>query len=219
MRSAYRQKTRANPIDLGILVGVALLLFVFEAIPSMTVGRLSVKTEENEMIGFDPGILYDIPPELPDDPIDVEDILNQVVPVDINPIELISMTDDTTGLRIVGTVENPDGHININPDDQGIPLPGTFIAHSVAPTCNFRPLPDYPEMARMAGVEGRVILQVFVGVDGVPVDVVLIQSSEVSPMDDSAMVAAWNSRWSAARRADGTPVGVWTSVVYDFVLN
>ena len=219
MRSDCKQKTRANPIDLGILVGIVLLLFVFEATPSMTVGRLSVKTEENEMIGFDPGILYNIPPELPDDPIDVEDIIKQVLPVDINPIELISMSDDTTGLRIVGTVENPDGYIPVNPDDQGIPLPGTFIARSVEPSCNFRPLPDYPEMARMAGVEGRVILQVFVGVDGVPVDVVLIQSSEVSSMDDSAMAAAWNSRWSAARRADGSSVGVWTSVVYDFVLD
>jgi len=219
MRSACRQKTRANPIDLGVLVAILLLLFVFEAMPSMTVGRLSVRTEENEMTGFDPGTLYKIPPELPDDPIDVEDIINQVLPVDINPIELISMSDDTTGLRIVGTVENPDGHMAINPDDQGIPLPGTFIAHSVAPECNYRPLPDYPEMARMAGVEGRVILQVFVGVDGVPVDVVLIQSSEVSPMDDSAMAAAWNSRWISARRADGAPVGVWTSVVYDFVLD
>lgn len=219
MRSACRQRTSANPIDLGILVGIVLLLFVFEATPSMTMGRLSVRTEDSEMTGFDPGTLYDIPPELPDDPINVEDIINQVLPVDINPIELISMSDDTTGLRIVGTVENPDGHMTINPDDQGIPLPGTFIEHSVGPTINFRPLPDYPEMARMAGVEGRVIVQIFVGVDGVPVDVVLIQSSGVSPMDDSAIAAAWNSRWTSARKADGSPVGVWTSVVYDFVLD
>ena len=219
MRSACRLETRANPIDLGILTAMVLMLIVFEVIPSMTVGRLSVRTEENDMIGFDPGTLYEVPPELPDDPIDVENIINQVLPVEIDNIELISMSDDTTGLRIVGTVENPDGHITVNPDDQGIPLPGTFIAHSVEPSCTFRPLPDYPEMARMAGVEGRVILQVFVSVDGIPVDVVLIQSSEVSAMDDSAMAAAWNSRWSSARRDDGTPVGVWTSVVYDFVLD
>ncbi len=123
-----------------------------------------------------------------------------------------SIFDDYS--QSIGAVE-----LDPNDPDNTIPEPGTFIAHSVHPVCTFRPVPEYPAMASQAGVEGRVILQVFISPEGIPVEAVIAASSGLGSMDDAAMASVMESSWSPAKRADGVPVGVWTSVVYDFVLN
>ena len=218
MRTTSSRAERPASMDIGILVGMALFLLVFETVPGIGFGRLATATSQQEMTGYDPGELYEIPPELPEDPVDVNELIEENLVVEIDPVQIISTSDDTTGLAVVGTVDNPDMVDPIGNTDQGIPEPGTFIPHSQPPLCTLRPSPEYPEMASMAGVEGRVILQVFVSVDGVPADVVLMQSSGLDSMDESALAAAWETRWNPAARADGQPVGVWTSLIYDFVL-
>jgi protein TonB len=114
-------------------------------------------------------------------------------------------------------VGNPDTHIE-NPVDNTIPEPGTYIWHDVPPVCTSRPMPVYPEMARMAGLEGRVTLMLFVSVDGVPLQVELAESSGIGTMDEAAVDVAWDTRWVPAKRADGVAVGVWTTLIYDFTL-
>jgi len=54
--------------------------------------------------------------------------------------------------------------------------------------------------------------------DGIVADVQLYNSSEVGSLDQAAISAAWNTRWSPARN-NGQPVGVWTSLSYNFELN
>jgi TonB family protein len=217
MRTDCRQAQRPGSIEIGVLSAMLLMLAVFEVIPSMSVGRLAVRTSELEMTGFDPGDLYMIPPDLPEDvPVDIETAIRDLH-VEVDPV-IISVSDNTEGLDTVRTVDNPDVLIIDNTANSGIPEPGTFIPHSQAPICTFRPTPEYPEMARMAGLEGRVTLLVFVSVEGIPVEVVLAQSSGIGSMDDAAAEVAWNSRWNPAQRADGNAVGVWTSLVYEFVL-
>ena len=206
-------------MDIGILWGFVLLVLAFEAIPGSSIGRLSSRTATDEMQGFDPGDLYEIPPDMPeDDPIDVENIILNEIPDIVEPILIISTDIDTTGLGHAITV-NTNIDTPGNDPDNTIPEPGTFIAHSVHPVCTFRPVPEYPAMASQAGVEGRVILQVFISPEGVPVEAVIAASSGLGSMDDAAMASVMESSWSPAKRADGVPVGVWTSVVYDFVLN
>jgi TonB family protein len=218
MRAECRQAERPGSIEIGILSAMVIMLAVFEAVPSVAVGRLAVRTGETEMTGYDPGEIYEIPPELPDEvPVDIDQIISDI-PVEIDPVMIVSMSDDTTGLSTVGTVDNPDIHHVIDPADGGIPEPGTFIPHSQAPLCTYRPMPAYPEMARLAGLEGRVTLMVFVSTEGVPLEVVLAQSSGIGSMDEAAADIAWESRWNPALRADGNPVGVWTSMIYEFSL-
>lgn len=211
--------SEAGAMDYGTVAGIFLLILIFEVIPGTQIGRLAAKTVDAEMQGFDPGELYEIPPELKeDDPVDVENIIRNEIP-DVVPVELvISLSDDTTGLDHAVTVSMNNLTHNVNPGADNIPDPGTFIPHSVLPVCTFRPVPDYPDMARQAGVEGRVILQIFISTEGKPVQVVITQSSGLGSMDEAAEEAAWKSSWSPARRADNVPVGVWTSVIYNFVL-
>ena len=211
--------SEAGAMDYGTVAGIILLILIFEIIPGTQIGRLAAKTVDTEMQGFDPGELYEIPPELKEDnPIDVENIIRNEIPDVVQPELVISLSTDTTGLDHAITVAMNNLTHDVNPATDNIPNPGTFIPHSVPPVCTFRPVPEYPDMARQAGVEGRVILQVFISTEGKPVQVVITQSSGLGSMDRAAEEAAWNSSWSPARRADNEPVGVWTSVIYNFVL-
>ena len=205
-------------MDYGIFWGLVLLILAFEAIPGSPIGRLASRTATDEIQGFDPGELYEIPPEMPDeDPIDVDRIILNEIPDIVQPDLVISTAVDTAGLGHAITVSMNNLTLDETPDNS-IPEPGTFIQHSVQPVCTYRPVPEYPEMARQAGVEGRVILQVFISREGYPVEALVIDSSGLGSMDNAAMVSIMESSWSPARRADGVPVGVWTSVVYNFVL-
>ncbi|NOQ23155.1 MAG: TonB family protein [Candidatus Aegiribacteria sp.] len=214
-----KNTAEAGAMDIGILWGFVLLVLAFEVIPGSSIGRLSSRTASDEMQGFDPGELYEIPPEMPeDDPIDVENIILNEIPDIVEPILIISTDVDTTGLSHAITVNTNILTPGEDPENS-IPEPGTFIPHSVQPVCTYRPVPEYPDIARQAGVEGRVILQVFISPEGVPVEAVITASSGLGIMDNAALASVMKSSWSPAKRADGVPVGVWTSVVYEFVLN
>lgn len=214
-----KNTAEAGAIDYGILWGFILLILAFEVIPGSSIGRLSSRTVTDEMQGFDPGELYEIPPEMPDDdPVDVQSIIDNEIPDVVEPVLIISTAIDTIGLSRAFTVSTNNLAPDYNPDNI-IPDPGIFVPHSVHPVCTFRPVPEYPDMARQAGVEGRVILQVFISPQGVPVEAIIAESSDLGSMDSAAMASVMESSWSPARRDDGVPVGVWTSVVYNFVLN
>ena len=73
-------------------------------------------------------------------------------------------------------------------------------------------------MGREAGVEGSVTLWIFVDRDGSVMDVRLYNSSGVNSLDQAAMAAARNTRWTPAMN-NGVPVGIWTTLVYNFELN
>ena len=214
-----KNTAEAGAIDYGVLWGFVFLILVFEVVPGSSIGRLASRTVTDEMQGFDPGELYEIPPEMPEeDQIDVQNIIDNEIPDVVEPILIISTTEDTEGLGSAFTVSTNNLAPDENPDNI-IPDPGTFVPHSVHPVCTFRPVPEYPDMARQAGVEGRVILQVFISPQGIPVEAIIAESSGLGSMDSAAMASVMESSWSPARRDDGVPVGVWTSVVYNFVLN
>ena len=210
--------SEAGAMDFGIVWSFVLMILAFEAIPGTSIGRLASRTVTDEMQGFDPGELYEIPPEMPEeDPVDVTSIIQSQIPDVMVPTLVISTDMDTKGLDSAFTVSMT----NLIPDATSnniIPEPGIFIPHSVRPVCTFRPVPEYPDMASQAGVEGRVILQVFISSEGQPVEAIIIDGSGLGSMDDAAITSIMESRWSPARRDDGVPVGVWTSVVYNFVL-
>ncbi|MHB8077672.1 MAG: energy transducer TonB [Candidatus Krumholzibacteriia bacterium] len=76
--------------------------------------------------------------------------------------------------------------------------------------------PVYPEMARMAGIEGTVIVQVLVGKDG------RVQRAKAveGPVQlrDAAIAAAMTATFRAAS-TDGRPVSVWVAIPLRFKLH
>jgi periplasmic protein TonB len=89
-------------------------------------------------------------------------------------------------------------------------------AHPVAGMESDRP-PAYPETARRRGQQGRVVLQVSVSAEGMPVAVTVAESSGYASLDAAALAAVQRWRFAPASRG-GTPVAAVAEVPVRFRL-
>jgi protein TonB len=87
-------------------------------------------------------------------------------------------------------------------------------ARSEAPDLN-NPRPPYPLAARRLGLQGRVLLAVQVGADGVCNQVLLKRSSGHAVLDDAALGTVRRWRFIPARRGDEA-VASWVDVPVTF---
>ncbi len=78
--------------------------------------------------------------------------------------------------------------------------------------------PEYPRIAKLTGVEGVVILSVFIDESGQVTDTKVIKSLGNAGCDQAAEVAAKQWRFIPAKR-DGEPLAMWFSVPVLFQLN
>jgi len=80
------------------------------------------------------------------------------------------------------------------------------------------PLPRYPTAARRRGLEGRVVLRVFVTTDGRAGSVSVRTASPHPLLDEAAIETLRRWRFEPARRA-GVPVAAWVDIPITFRLN
>lgn len=134
-------------------------------------------------------------------------------------------------LAQVNTIDNPQNY-QTNPLPPGVDIivnPGTDVRptdvkdvkdvvpidYSEPPVIVAEARPRYPDLARDAGVEGNVVLLVYIDETG-RVRNALVQSSPGLPaLDDEAKKAAYKCTFKPARQ-QGQPVGVWYSIVMQF---
>jgi len=98
----------------------------------------------------------------------------------------------------------------------GLPGPEDYVAFEKEPELVSPPDPEYPEIAREAGVEGTVLVRVLVGEDGFVKDMIIIQS--VPMLDEAAADAAWTAVFKPALQKD-RPVAVWMVIPLEFSLH
>ncbi len=77
--------------------------------------------------------------------------------------------------------------------------------------------PVYPEICRLTGIEGQVVVRALVDSTGSVSDVQLAASSGSSVLDTAAIAAARKSRFSPGRQRDRA-VAVWVSIPFRFRL-
>lgn len=77
--------------------------------------------------------------------------------------------------------------------------------------------PEYPEMARRAGVEGLVILHLLIDVDGSVIRVKVAKPSGEAGFEEAAVEAAWKCKFTPGKQ-NGRPVRVWVSLPFRFEL-
>ena len=77
--------------------------------------------------------------------------------------------------------------------------------------------PDYPRLARQAGMEGRVWVRVYVDESGVPQDAQAYQSSGTHSFDDSVVRSAYQCKYLPAQY-QGRNVAVRIIYAVDFKL-
>jgi protein TonB len=145
-------------------------------------------------------------------------LLNPVVPKAISKPSIPVPTEDPK--EIENVLIPPDSTLFERfgqEDPNAIPDPGTFIAVERYPSLIYGPPPEYPDIARAAGIEGKVFLQIFVGKDGKPRKIIVVKSDVTEDCNSAAVDAAWTYRFEPAMQRD-KPVGVWVSMPITFKL-
>jgi len=79
------------------------------------------------------------------------------------------------------------------------------------------PKPQYPELARRAGIEGTTVIKALVDIDGSVMNAKVLKSSGNPQLDEAAIIAARKSKFTPAKQRD-KPVRVWVSIPFYFKL-
>ena len=99
--------------------------------------------------------------------------------------------------------------------DEAYAAAGDYEAVEESPALIHLPRPDYPQIARVAGVEGVVLLQLLIGEDGRVEDVRILDGPEM--LREAAVTAAKQGRFRPAQN-QGRPVAAWVQVPMRFSL-
>lgn len=91
-----------------------------------------------------------------------------------------------------------------------------FYAVEIKPQIIRKVEPEYPELAKRAGIEGRVVVKALVNEEGKVIDAIILQST--NPIfDEPALTAARNFLFKPGRQRD-LPVKVWVVIPFRFEL-
>lgn len=131
---------------------------------------------------------------------------------------LAAIARETLGEPRADVAPQPEGGPDAAPPapPEALPHPGEFVRVEELPETVSSVQPDYPELARQAGVEGTVLVLALIDRRGV-VRETLIEES-VPMLDQAALEAVRQWRFKPATAA-GAPVAVWVSVPVRFRLH
>jgi protein TonB len=121
-----------------------------------------------------------------------------------NVVETIAGTEFT---------ENPIRTRPIGPEIEIVP----YYRVEIKPQPVVQAKPRYPDLARRAGIEGQTVVKALVDIDGSIMDVQILKSSGNQMLDEAALAAARNWKFSPAKQRDKY-VRVYVSIPINFKL-
>ena len=80
------------------------------------------------------------------------------------------------------------------------------------------PRPPYPALSRRMGEQGKVVVRVFIEVNGTASRAEILKSSGFERLDQTALQTVLRWRYAPGKRA-GVPTPMWVEAPIDFVLN
>ncbi|MDX9857058.1 MAG: energy transducer TonB [candidate division Zixibacteria bacterium] len=117
---------------------------------------------------------------------------------------------------ISGAVGDGDIVVDIQEEDY-LPAPSEFVPVEIIPDMIYQEKPEYPRLAKQAGIEGRVWVKVLVDKNGNARDALVAKSSGTASLDEAAVAAAKKCRFKPGIQ-NGQPVACWVTFDYDFKL-
>ncbi len=111
-------------------------------------------------------------------------------------------------------VDKQDTRLNVSGED---PDPNAMVPYEKGQEMIEAAKPNYPEIAKSAGITGKVFIKVLVDKEGMPKKAMVIKS-ENEIFNQSAIDAAMKSKFSPAIQ-EGKPVAVWIVLPYKFALD
>jgi protein TonB len=130
----------------------------------------------------------------------------------------VTTGDDTTGLADAKPITmggGGSGPVEVKESDGD---PPDFVAVEQEPKFINQIRPVYPEIARKAGMEGRVVLKVLIDKDGKPVKATIMKNPGTDVFDEAAIASVMQSSYSPGIQ-NGRPVKVWMVIPIAFKLN
>ena len=115
-----------------------------------------------------------------------------------------------------GAVFGDEG-LGIVPGTEAEPSPSEIVLVERLPIPVRQVAPEYPAVARLAGLEGTVLLRVLIDKQGKPKKAI-VWKSDAEVFDEPAMKAALQWVFTPAMMNSG-PVTVWVSIPFRFKLN
>jgi len=194
-------------LELGMVLSLVILLLVFQTLRAIDMDETESKKLdiEIEVTDIPPTEQFKRPPPPPKPsiPIPTE---SEDVPEDL--------TIEANALDLSDIPPPPPP-----PEDDGDMV---FVAFDEPPTPKggFRSIQKalkYPEIARKAGIEGRVTVHVLVSEKGIVIKTKILQSLGHTGCDQAAVNAIRKVKWNPAMQRD-KPVRVWVAIPVIFRL-
>lgn len=181
--------------------------------------RHEPKQNKSESIGFlsEPapksGAKFEIPMEEEE-----EEVKIFMLDVPDDDIESITQSKEPSPSAMAkpnptAPTEDADFNSYVNPWESPI-----FIPYETPPQIIGKIKPIYPLLAQEAGIEGKVILNVYIDIDGSVKNVLVMKGVPNTGLDEAAIAAVKQCRYEPALQR-GKPVGVWISQVIKFELD
>ncbi len=187
----------------SLLVAVLLTIAMWMSMPRYEPAPYVLRDDYIKLI-----YIEEVPPVIEEErPIAAPPMVKNLEPVDNLDPEAEEFPD------FIWPVEEPElGCGCLEPDQLG-----GFVASSSNPMLQFQAKPDYPQMARMSGIEGTVVVAVLVGPNGT-VEAARIEQAAHPMLNAAAMAAAFRCRFAPGTQRT-IPVQAWVSVPYRFRLH
>ncbi|NQT26464.1 energy transducer TonB [candidate division KSB1 bacterium] len=207
-RRLYHRKL----LEIGLIVSLALHIAVLQTLKQIQTHTLAIPLLGEGIIIEDVPIVKIerkiIPPKPPTIPIASEDPL---LPDDI--------TIDPTVYDVTESLPLPDWNESHGTERWQLP----FVPHEVDPSPvggfgAITKLLTYPELARLAGIEGRVLIAAEIDEASQILQTRIVKSMNFGGMDEAAEKAIRTVKWTPAYQRD-QPVKVWIAIPVDFKLD
>lgn len=111
----------------------------------------------------------------------------------------------------------PNYRIDHSPPPPPTPEDYIFTEYDTSPVITKECRPRYPAATKKAGIEGDVVLLVFIDERGDVKNVIVQYSPGVESLEREAVSAAYKCKFRPASK-DGEPVGLWYSLIMQFRL-
>jgi protein TonB len=99
-----------------------------------------------------------------------------------------------------------------------IPKPTSFIPLEIYPEIIYKHTPEYPRLAKQAGITGTVWINVLLDEEGNVIDAIIAKSSGIKSLDEAALKAAYKNKFKPGIQ-NGRPVKVWVTYLVEFKLD
>lgn len=183
----------------SMIISVLVFIVLFQLFPRYSLHPFVPTVDRTLKLEIDPEVIERVdelpPPEKPQLPI----IAESEEEIQKATIEKTANFETFEKLPIKHDIETP-----------------VFVAYDTPPRPKNLIKPDYPDIAKKAGIEGTVILHLLIDENGKVLKAKILKSL-VEDLDDAAIKAAYDATFYPAKQRD-KPVKVWVSMPFTFKL-